>query len=173
MACMGHLTGRGTRAISDLGLCNASTRPASALGVYKNATSRITLVPDIATLISTGKDMLPTITWSIAALGLAGSTAAGEYDLYTFLLSSPLERRQQTRTCNGQTVFQTCPDGRTCAPSGFYCCGRELSFLLFKGVQTNTCRNRSLHQRIPMPWDWLLPTWRRGRALPANSRCSR
>lgn len=71
--------------------------------------------------------MLSAIIWLVAVLSVAGSAVAGEYDLYTFPLSSSLERRQQTRTCDGQTVFQTCPDGRTCAPPGFYCCGRESS----------------------------------------------
>lgn len=66
--------------------------------------------------------MLPVILSTVAVF--ATPALAGEYDLHTYLLSS-LEKRQGRRTCNGQTVFQTCPDGRTCAPSGFYCCGRE------------------------------------------------
>lgn len=72
--------------------------------------------------------MLPTLL--PAALSLLAPVLASEYDLYRFLLEDPhraagAQRRQVTRTCLGQTVFQTCPDGVTCAPSGYYCCGRE------------------------------------------------
>lgn len=68
----------------------------------------------------------------ITLLALLAPVLATLLDPFSFHLSPDLGgdgiERRQIRTCQGSLVFQTCPDGSSCAPPGFFCCGSTCAY---------------------------------------------
>lgn len=58
-----------------------------------------------------------------AVIGSAGPHELSRYTIEQRTPNAPHAERQVIETCAGSLVFSRCPDGITCAPPGYTCCG--------------------------------------------------